>query len=88
MTPSWLLRHPGLPGTATHWYADRLARHAAEVLVVLLLVYAGLQCPMKQLDLSFNRLGDSGARALANMMTAVPLLALELEGNQVCDSKQ
>jgi hypothetical protein len=40
---------------------------------------------LKQLDLSFNRLGDSGARALANMMTAVPLLALELEGNQVRD---
>lgn len=44
---------------------------------------AGLQCPMKQLDLSFNRLGDSAARALGTLMATVPLLALELEGNQV-----
>jgi hypothetical protein len=38
---------------------------------------------MKQLDLSFNRLGDSAARALGTLMATVPLLALELEGNQV-----
>ena len=44
---------------------------------------AGLHCPLKQLDLSFNRLHDSSARALAGMMAAVPLLAMELEGNQV-----
>lgn len=44
---------------------------------------AGLHSPLKQLDLSFNQLGDRAARALASMMAAVPLLALELEGNQV-----
>lgn len=43
----------------------------------------GLRSSLKQLDLSFNRLGDSGARALAAMLAAVPLLALELEGNKV-----
>lgn len=44
---------------------------------------AGLHCSLKQLDLSFNKLGDSAARALAGMMSAAPLLALELEGNMV-----
>jgi hypothetical protein len=38
---------------------------------------------LKQLDLSFNRLQDRGCCALASMLTNVPLLALELEGNEV-----
>ncbi|KAF6262551.1 hypothetical protein COO60DRAFT_614938 [Scenedesmus sp. NREL 46B-D3] len=45
----------------------------------------GLSCPLKQLDLSFNRLQDNGCCALASMMANVPLLALELEGNLIGD---
>ena len=44
---------------------------------------------LKSLDLSHNRVGDKGACALAAMLiseglsSSVPLLNLELEGNQV-----
>lgn len=52
-------------------------------LVAPALLPAGLHSPLKQLDLSFCHLGDRSARAIAAMIEAVPLLALELEGNQV-----
>ena len=44
---------------------------------------------VKSLDLSHNRIGDQGACSLAAMLisegasSSVPLLTLELEGNQV-----
>ena len=44
---------------------------------------------LKSLDLSHNRIGDRGACALAAMLlgegstSSVPLVSLELEGNQV-----
>lgn len=48
-------------------------------------------CSLRLLDLSHNRIGDSGACALAAMLgsepnatsASVPLNTLELEGNQV-----
>lgn len=46
----------------------------------------GLSCPLKQLDLSFNRLQDRGCCALASLLSHVPLLALELEGNEIGDT--
>ncbi|EFJ50944.1 hypothetical protein VOLCADRAFT_116670 [Volvox carteri f. nagariensis] len=48
----------------------------------------GMMCSLRHLDLSHNRIGDSGACALAAMVggesspSAVPLVALELEDNQ------
>lgn len=53
------------------------------LLLLMLVLGAGLHSSLKQLDLSFNQLGDRAARALAQIMAAVPLLAMELEGNQV-----
>lgn len=44
---------------------------------------AGGECCLRQLDVSFNRLGDEGAAALAGLVGSTPLVALELEGNQV-----
>lgn len=44
---------------------------------------AGLSCPIKQLDVSFNVIGDRGACALGAVLEAVPLVALEAEGNEV-----
>eukprot|EP00877_Chromochloris_zofingiensis_P001130 jgi/Chrzof1/11017/Cz05g20160.t1 len=46
---------------------------------------AGGACPLKQLDMSFNQIGDKGACAISSMLSSVPLLALELEGNQIGD---
>lgn len=63
-----------------HWGA---CNTLLQQMLLLVVFCAGRSSSMRQLDLSFNKLGDSAARALAHMMAVVPLLVLDLEGNQV-----
>jgi len=86
---AWWRMHPIMTECAVHHFrcivANAPTNTTTQILFVTLMhvTGAGLNCPIKQLDLSFNNVADEGACALAGVLSTVPLVAMELEGNQV-----